>query len=90
VYYVKRALLAILLAVAAAYAGDYLVARLRGANALASVTVQPYYAVPLKDGKTEILVLDPENETCVKSLAPHFGFKPCWYLDGRREPKIQM
>jgi len=87
---IKRILLAFLLVLVATYAGDLLVARLRGASALRPVQVQPYYAVPLKNGKTEIIMLDPETETCVKSLAPHFGFKPCWYLDGRRQQRIQM
>lgn len=72
------------------YAADYLSAKMRGANALGSVQVQPYYAVPLKDGKTEFMLLDPETRTCVKSLLPHFGYSPCWYLDGRKEQKIAL
>jgi hypothetical protein len=36
------------------------------------------------------MMLDPETQTCVKSLAPHFGYKPCWYLDGRKQPRINM
>ncbi len=40
---------------------------------LGSVQVQPYYAVPQKDGKTEFMMLDPEVDTCVQSLLPHFG-----------------
>ena len=79
-----------MIALAAVYAGDYLSARFRGANALATVQVQPYYAVPLKDGKTEYMMLDPETQTCVKSLAPHFGYSPCWYLDGRKQQRIAM
>ena len=86
----KRIAVTILLFLAIAYAGDYLAARIRGANALGTVQVQPYYAVPLKDGKTEFMLLDPETRTCVKSFAPHFGYSPCWYLNGRKEQKIQM
>jgi hypothetical protein len=86
----KRLLVAFLLTLALIYAADYLSAKMRGANALGSVQVQPYYAVPLKDGKTEFMLLDPETRTCVKSLLPHFGYGPCWYLDGRKEQKIAL
>jgi hypothetical protein len=87
---VKRILLTLVALAAAIYIGDYAIARLRGPNALSSVQVQPYYAVPLKDGKTEFMMLDPEMQTCVKSLLPHFGDDPCWYLDGRKQQRIQM
>ena len=87
---VERILGAILLIVAAVYAGDYLVARVRGAHAVSAVQVQPYYAVPLRSGKTEFMMLDPETRTCVRSLFPHFGYSPCWYLDGRKEQRIDM
>jgi hypothetical protein len=52
--------------------------------------VQPYYAVPLRDGKTEFMMLDPEDRTCVYSLFPHFGYGPCWYVKGKREQRINM
>ena len=87
---VKRAAAFVVLAVAAVYVGDYLSARLRGASALATVQVQPYYAVPLRDGKTEFMMLDPENRTCVSALFPHFGYGPCWYLKGKKEQRINM
>jgi hypothetical protein len=77
----------VLAALAVIYAADYLSAKMRGQSALGTVQVQPYYAVPLKDGKTEFMLLDPETKTCVKSLAPHFGYSPCWYLDGRKQER---
>ena len=86
----KRILGVAALLLCAFYAADYLLARMRGPNALGTVQVQPYYAVPLKDGKTEFMMLDPETRTCVKSLLPHFGYSPCWYLDGRKQQKINM
>ena len=89
-FQVKRAAAFVALAVAAVYAGDYLSARLRGASALATVQVQPYYAVPLRDGKIEFMMLDPENRTCVRALLPHFGYGPCWYMKGKREQRINM
>jgi hypothetical protein len=72
------------------YIGDWLVARWRGPRALGTVLVRPYYAVPLKDGKTEFMMLSPETRTCVRSLLPHFGDAPCWYLDGRKQQRIDM
>jgi len=77
----------VLAALAVIYAADYLSAKMRGQSALGTVQVQLYYAVPLKDGKTEFMLLDPETKTCVKSLAPHFGYSPCWYLDGRKQER---
>jgi hypothetical protein len=86
----KRIALAIMALLLVFYVADYLSARWRGAGAMGTVQVHPYYAVPLKDGKTEYLMLDPETRTCVKSVAPHFGYAPCWYLDGKKEQRIQM
>jgi hypothetical protein len=72
------------------YAVDYAAARLKGSGGLATVQVQPYYAVPLRSGKTEFMLLPPENRTCVHALFPHFGYSPCWYLSGKREQRINM
>ena len=72
------------------YGGDWLLARWRGRAAFETVQVQPYYAVPLKDGKTEFFMLDPESRTCVHALFPHFGSSPCWYLRGHKEQRISM
>jgi hypothetical protein len=79
----KTALIAVVALCALIYAGDYAVVRYRVArnrNPYASVQVQPYYTVPLKDGKTEFMFLDPQNQACVRSLFPHLGRTPCWYL----------
>ena len=89
-FQVKRAAVFFVLSAAAVYVGDYLFARLRGSSALATVQVQPYYAVPLRDGKTEFMMLDPEDRTCVYALFPHFGYGPCWYVKGRKEQRINV
>ncbi len=72
------------------YGGDWLAARWRGPRAFGAVVVRPYYAVPLKDGKTEFMMLSPETRTCVHALFPHFGDAPCWYLEGHRQQRIEM
>lgn len=90
---VVRSLLAVLLGFALLYAADYLLLRYRVAanrNPYGTVTVQPYYAVPRKDHKTEFLFDDPQDQTCVHSLFPHFGDSPCWYLNRNQQKRINM
>jgi hypothetical protein len=83
--------IAIAVAIAAVYAGDYFLAAHRmsgpqGADDLGSVTVVPTYVIPHKDGRAEIIVGDATTQTCIHSLFPHFGYTPCWYLN-RKQPK---
>jgi hypothetical protein len=78
----KRIAIIALGTIAVAYATDYAVLRLKmnknhGADALGSVT--SYYGAALKDGKMEIFTDQPQVETCVHSLFPHSGYRPCWY-----------
>jgi len=74
-------------ALAAFYGADYMVAR---NHPLGSVQVQPYYAVPQKDGKTEFMMLDPEVDACVQSLLPHLGHPPCWQLNKHKSKRIDL
>lgn len=83
----KRGLLILALVLGAFYGTDYLVAR---KQPLGSVNVQPYYAVPQKDGKTEFIMLDPEVDSCVNSVLPHLGQPPCWYLNKKKQKRIDM
>ena len=75
------------------YAGDYLSLRYRipkSRDVFSSVTVQPYYAIQEKNGKTEYDFAPPENEVCVRSLFPHFGYSPCWYVKRHTERRIDI
>ena len=74
---------------ALAYAIDSVLFHYRRAQ-FATVKVAPYYAVPLKDHKTEFLFDDPREETCVNSLFPRQGDSPCWYLKRHKEQRIDM
>lgn len=88
-----RALASLVLALAALYIGDFFLLRYRMAtnrNPYGTVTVQPYYAVPRKDHKTEFMFDDPQDQTCVHSIFPHFGDSPCWYLNGHKQKRIDM
>jgi len=85
----RTALIAVLLLCALLYAGDYAAVRLRR-NPTGTEQIQPYYAVPLKDGKTEFMFLNPQNEVCVHSLFPHLGHRPCWYVRRHRNKPINV
>ena len=80
--FAERGVLAVVALVALVYVCDYGVLRFRmsrnnGAGALGTVT--SYYSTALKDGKLEIFTDQPQAETCVRSLFPHSGMRPCWY-----------
>lgn len=77
------AVLVLVGASALAYALDYAVFRIRAAinrNAYGSVTVNHYYAILQKNGKTQFIFDPPQAQTCVHALFPHEGWLPCWYL----------
>ena len=82
----KRALVAVLVSLVIVYIGDYVALRSRS-EPYGKVTVQNYYAVPRKDGRTEYMLEDPVTKTCVHALFPHRGCAPCWYLSRRTEKR---
>ncbi|HEY6291364.1 MAG TPA: hypothetical protein VI455_07375 [Terriglobia bacterium] len=89
----KRILLDAALLLAMLYAGDYLFVRYRipkSRDPFGSVQVQRYYAVMKKDGKPDFYFQPPETQTCVHSLFPHLGYRPCWYLNRRKVQRIDM
>ncbi len=88
-----RVIVSIVATLAVLYVIDYAVLRYRVAgnkNPYGTVTVRPYYAVPRKDHRTEFMLDDPYDQTCVHSLFPHFGDPPCWYLTRHQQPRINM
>ena len=75
------------------YLTDFAILRWRfnsNQNPIQTVVIRQYYAVPRKDGRTEYMDDDPKNETCVNSLYPHAGAKPCWYLTRHRDRRIDI
>ena len=91
--WLRNGLIAVFLGTALAYVVDYGVLRIRvlaGKEPFDTVNVQPVYAVPQKDHRTEFLVGDAQNQTCVRSLFPHMGDSPCWYLQRHREQRVDM
>ena len=57
-------------------------------SAFDSVQVDLVDVVPLKGSKAEYLPQGIEAQTCVRSLFPHKGDQPCWYL--RRHAQQQV
>ena len=75
------------------YAGDYFWVQYRISRHLdpfSTVTIQPYYAIHQKSGKTEYDFAAPESQLCVRSLFPHLGYSPCWYLTRHTEKRIDI
>ena len=88
----KRGLLIVVLLLLAVYGGDYLSLRLRipKREPFGVVQVQRYYQVTLKNRKTEYLRDQPRPQPCVRSLFPHYGDAPCWYLERRQRQTIKI
>lgn len=81
------ATLVIVIAGAVLYIGDDALFRYRVSrqkNAIGQVTVHSYFAMHMKNGRTEFSFQPDQEERCVNSLFPHLGMSPCWYL--RRHP----
>jgi hypothetical protein len=93
----RRIFVAVILAVvgsaALSYGLDYAIFRFREAtnrNAYGSVTVNHYYAVLQKNGKTKFSFDPPQPQTCVNALFPHEGWLPCWYLSRHPEQRTDI
>jgi hypothetical protein len=86
-------LLAVLAVTALAWVLDFAVFHLRVAanwNPYGSVTVDHYYAVQEKSGKTEFFFDPPQPQTCVNALFPHGDLLPCWYLTRHPEQRTDI
>jgi hypothetical protein len=74
----QRIILGFLVAAIVLYAGDYAVLKARGASGLDTVNI--IIGTPMKDGRVQIFTGDNQTQTCVRSLFPHLGYNPCWYV----------
>ncbi|MGO9126192.1 MAG: hypothetical protein ACLP6G_15060 [Terriglobales bacterium] len=86
--------LSVVLALAAMiYGGDWGSVRYRiwrHRDAFGSITVTPVYVIHEKNGKTEYQFAQPQDQVCVRSLFPHFGYSPCWYVKRHQEQRIEI
>lgn len=79
--------------IALIYVGDYVSLRYRippNRSQFGTVTVREMYAIHEKNSKTEYQFPPPQDQTCVQSLFPHFGYTPCWYLRRHPEKRIDI
>lgn len=73
-------LIAVLASAMLLYAFDDVYARVRG-NQLANVEISRMYKMKNRWNETEYSVAGRENQKCIYSIFPHFGYSPCWYLN---------
>jgi hypothetical protein len=88
-----RATIVLVTMLGVVYAGDYCVVRYRVPNdryPFAQVVVQPFYVIHQKNGKIDYERGEPENDQCIRSLFPHMGYAPCWYLSRHTEKHIDI
>ena len=79
------------MAAALLYFADYAWLRLRLARsqpAYDTVQVEVVEQIPQKGNNAEYVPEEPQTQTCVRSLFPHTGDQPCWYL--RRHAQQQV
>ncbi|HEY6339047.1 MAG TPA: hypothetical protein VIW68_11200 [Candidatus Sulfotelmatobacter sp.] len=91
--FLRIGLLVLLGLAAAVYGGDYAVFRIRVAanwNAYGTVTVDPYYAVAQKSGKTQFIFQPEQPQACIHALFPHSGYSTCWCLSRHPEPRTDI
>lgn len=78
----KRILVGLLVAMPAAYALDDLSSRfgIPPRPRFGSYTIRRYYYIHEKYNKFSYEPMPRIDETCVNTLFPHSGVRPCWYV----------
>ena len=84
---VLRAVGGVLLAAALLYPVDFAVWRIRVAagGGMGSVVVDQYTVADLKGGKEDYYANGTVSMPCTKSIYPHEGNNPCWWVERHRE-----
>jgi len=91
--WINRILLVLVVLVLLVFVTDSITLRLRFPSnrpQFDTVQIRPYYAVKMKDGKTEFMFDQPQDETCVNALLPQLGFRPCWYVKRSKTKRIDV
>ena len=55
-----------------------------------TVLIRRFDAISQKNNKTEYVYEDPIAVTCVRSVFPHLGYSPCWYLSRHTEQRVNF
>jgi len=90
---VRKIAIGLVFLVALVYAGDYISIHVPippGRERFGTLQVKPYFAVPMKDGKTEYMYEDAQTETCSHSLFPQYGHMPCWRESGKPDKQLKL
>jgi len=83
---------ALVVLLGAIYAADYISLRYQipRRSQLGTVNVREMYAIHEKNNKTEYQFPPAQDQSCVNSLFPHFGYPPCWYLLRHSQQRIDI
>jgi len=82
-----------LLSLAVVYAADAAGVELRKAHhsdPTTTVPVRTSLAIPQKNGRIEFTPVGMEARSCVRSLFPHLGLAPCWYVKCHTREQINF
>lgn len=74
----QRFVLGLIALVVAVFVVDYVQLKARGAAGIGTIPLT--VGTALKDGRVQIFTRDDQSESCVRSIFPHFGLNPCWYV----------
>lgn len=77
-----RTVMILVAIVAALYATDWVVLRVRMARqtAFSSVRVDQFLVAQLKGHRQRYFNMGMAQQPCVKAIFPHAGYPPCWWL----------
>lgn len=88
-----RGIVALLVLLGVIYVADYLSVQYHfpsGRPQFGQVTVYPFYVIHVKGGKIQYEPGQPEPDTCVHSVFPHYGYTPCWYMTRHTDKHINI
>ena len=84
---IKKIVIWLVAGLALVYGADFALFRLRGKPA-GKVDVRRYFAIREKANRVEYIFDKEENQASLRSLFPHAGMTPCWYLSRHTEQRI--
>jgi hypothetical protein len=92
---VKRVLIGAIIGLALVYLGDtlsvwYRMSKKIAGDPLTTMNTQPVIEIPHKDGQAEIVLGQAQTQTCVRSIFPHDGYSPCWFVARQNQSPIVM
>lgn len=85
--WIERILVALAIAFAALYGGDWALWHLRG-TPQKKITVNRVIEVPLKGNRQEFDDQGTVELSCTESLFPQAGLAPCWRVPRNQNEKI--